>query len=167
MFVMTAKLDKKRVGIIAGVVLALAVIILLLVRSPGGKTGTEQPVSLRTNDQRVSYLTQQGWDVVVSPVQTRQVLIPTELSEVFERYNTLQVSQGFDLTQYGGKTVTQYVYQVENFPNATDPVYATLLIYDDKIIGGDVTDTSAGGVMQGLQAGAALPEQNSGGGIIS
>ncbi len=151
MVVMTAKLDKKRIGVVLAVVVALIVAVVLLVRSPGGKDQTGHPVSLRTNDQRVSYLTQYGWDVVVSPVETRQVFIPTELSEVFQRYNTLQVSQGFDLSQYAGKTVTQYVYQIENFPNATDPVYATLLIYEDQIIGGDVTDTSAGGVVQGLQ----------------
>ncbi len=151
MVVMTAKLDKKRIGLVIAVVVALIVIVAILLRSPGGQPQTGQPVSIRTNDQRVSYLTQYGWDVVVSPVQTRQVLIPTELSEVFERYNALQVSQGFDLSGYTGKTVTQYVYQIENYPNATDPVYATLLVYDDKVIGGDVTDTSAGGVVQGLQ----------------
>ncbi len=156
MVVMTAKLDKKRIGVVLAVVVALIVAVVLLVRSPGGKDQNGQPVSLRTNDQRVSYLTQYGWDVVVSPVETRQVLIPTELSEVFRRYNTLQVSQGFDLTQFTGKTVTQYVYQIENYPNATDPVYATLLIYEDQVIGGDVTDTSAKGVVQGLQ----MPNEN-------
>lgn len=151
MVVMTAKVDKKRIGLVLAIVAALIVTILILVGSPGGKSSQGTPVSIRTNDQRVSYLSQYGWDVVVSPVQTRQVMIPTELSEVFERYNALQVSQGFDLTQYTGKTVTQYVYQIENYPNATDPVYATLLIYDEQVIGADVTDTSAGGVVQGLK----------------
>lgn len=151
MVVMTAKVDKKRIGLVLAIVAALIVTILILVGSPGGKSSQGTPVSIRTNDQRVSYLSQYGWDVVVSPIQTRQVMIPTELSEVFERYNALQVSQGFDLTQYTGKTVTQYVYQIENYPNATDPVYATLLIYDEQVIGADVTDTSAGGVVQGLK----------------
>lgn len=149
MMVMTAKVDKKRVGLILALV--VGIIILICILASGGSENPSQPVGLVTNDQRVAYLTNLGWEVVVSPVETRQVRIPAELSEVFLRYNELQVSQGFDLNQYSGKTVTQYVYQVENYPNATDPVYATLLIYDNQVIGGDVTDTSAAGVVQGLQ----------------
>ena len=41
----------------------------------------------------------------------------------------------------------RYVYKVENYPGATQPVYATVLVCDDKIIGGDVTDTAARGVI--------------------
>ena len=47
------------------------------------------------------------------------------------------MSQGFDLTQYAGKTATRYVYEIENYPNATDPVYATLLVYQDQVIGAE------------------------------
>ena len=57
----------------------------------------------------------------------------------------------FDLTQYAGKTATRYVYEIENYPNASDPVYATLLVYKDQVIGADITDTSANGVVQGLE----------------
>ena len=72
-------------------------------------------------------------------------------SEVYSRYNALQKSQGYDLSQYAGKTVMRYVYKINNFPNATEPVYATLLVYKDQIIGGDVTDTSAKGIVQGIK----------------
>lgn len=149
MVVMTAKISKKQFGLVLAVVVALVAAICIIAGSSKAPSQGE-PVSVRTNDERVSYLAQQGWDVVTSPVQERQVRIPTEFGEVFERYNSLQVSQGFDLTDYAGKTVTQYVYQVENFPNATDPVYATILVHNEKIIGADITDTSAGGIMQGL-----------------
>lgn len=150
MVVMTAKVNKKRILLVLG---ALITLIVLLCMITGGKEDSAQtePVSLRTNDARVQYLEDCGWDVVVSPVKTQQVLIPTDSSEVFGRYNALQISQGFDLTKYAGKTVMQYVYEIENYPNASDPVYATLLLYDNRVIGGDVTDTSAGGVVQGLQ----------------
>ena len=43
------------------------------------------------------------------------------------------------------------MYEIENYPNATDPVYATLLVYQDQVIGADITDTSANGVVQGLE----------------
>jgi hypothetical protein len=45
----------------------------------------------------------------------------------------------------------RYVYKINNFPGATEPVYATLLVYKNKVIGGDITDTSAKGVIQGFK----------------
>ena len=80
-----------------------------------------------------------------------QVKVPAEDSDVFGRYNALQKSQGYDLTKFAGKKVMRYVYLIKNYPGATDPVYATLLIYKDQVIGGDVTNTSAKGVIQGFQ----------------
>lgn len=99
----------------------------------------------------MQYLTDYGWEVVHSPVQTQQVRIPSEVTDVYDRYNALQMSQGFNLTDYAGKTATRYVYEIKNYPNASDPVYATLLVYRDQVIGADITDTSANGVVQGLE----------------
>ena len=45
----------------------------------------------------------------------------------------------------------RYVYKINNFPDATEPVYATLLVHKNQIIGGDITDTAANGAMQGFQ----------------
>lgn len=58
---------------------------------------------METNDGRVKFLTDLGWQVTTSPVETQQVRIPTEVTEVFERYNTLQISQGYDLNPLAGK----------------------------------------------------------------
>lgn len=44
----------------------------------------------------------------------------------------------------------RYVYKINNYPGAAEPVYATLLVYKNQIIGGDVTDTSAKGVVRGF-----------------
>ena len=58
----------------------------------------------------------------------------------------------------------RYVYKIRNYPGAKDPVYATLLMYKDQIIGGDVTDTSAKGVIRGFKmpaASAPLPQTES------
>ena len=150
MMVMTAKVDFKKViavlAAVAGVVLAL---ILLL----GGGDDTTQTAapSVSNNDARVQFLKDFGWDVNASPVESGQVRIPQEQTEVYQRYNTLQKSQGYDLSQYAGKTVMRYVYKINNYPNATEPVYATLLIYKNQVIGGDITDTAAKGVIQGFK----------------
>ena len=150
MMVMTAKVDLKKIllGLAAAAALVLALILLL------GESSTAQtaaPVH-SANDQRIKFLTDFGWDVVTSPVESSQVRIPEDSSEVFDRYNRLQKSQGYDLSQYAGKTVMRYVYQVNNYPGATEPIYATLLVYKNQIIGGDITDTATGGSMQALQS---------------
>ena len=86
-----------------------------------------------------------------APVETSQVKIPSETSEAFDRYCLLQKSNGFDLKPYAGKNVMRYVYQINNYPGATEPVYATLLVYKNQIIGGDITDTSAKGQIRGFK----------------
>ena len=157
MLVMTAKVDiKKILLILAAIVVAIAGIVLLF--GGGNDVQTTAAPSLATNEGRVKFLSDFGWDVVVSPTETSQVKIPAENSDVFSRYNSLQKSQGYDLSQYAGKKVMRYVYLIKNYPGATDPVYATLLIYKDQVIGGDVTDTSAKGVIQGFHMPSAATE---------
>ena len=45
----------------------------------------------------------------------------------------------------------RFVYKVTNYPGATDPVYATVLIHKNQVIGGDVTNTAPGGKVQGFK----------------
>ncbi len=157
MLVMTAKVDKKK--IVIGLAVAAVALVALILFLGGGKddTPTGAP-SISTNDGRVQFLKSFGWEVNTSPKESGQVRIPKEQSEAFSRYNDLQKSQGYDLSRYAGKTVMRYVYQITNYPNATQPVYATILMYQDKVIGGDVTNTAVRGVIQGFQKQAAKPE---------
>ena len=154
MFVMTTKVNLKRILIILGIVAAVILAIVLLA---GGndKAVSTAATTISNNDARVKYLTDLGWQVTTSPKESGQVRIPEEMTQVYERYNALQKSQGYDLTQYAGKTVMRYVYEINNFPGATEPVYATLLIYKNQIIGGDITDTAAKGAIRGLKKAAS------------
>lgn len=157
MLVMTAKLDKKKIALIfAAVVVAITALVMLF----SGGRDTEPTVStgVSDNDSRVAFLKSFGWEVITSPTESSQVKIPKESSEIFERYNQLQKNQGYDLSQFAGKTVMRYVYQVRNYPGATEPVYATLLVYKDQVVGGDITDTSAKGKIQGFKMPTAAQE---------
>ena len=149
MLVMTAKVDKKKI-LIVGAAILVAVIGLFLIFG-GDNSAPTASTGVANNDARVAFLKSFGWEVTTSPVESGQVRIPAEASEMFERYNALQKSQGFDLNKLSGKTVTRYVYKVNNYPNATDPVYATVLVHKNKIVGGDITDTSPNGIMQGIK----------------
>ena len=158
MLVMTAKVDKKKIIMILAAAVALIAGILLL--AGGGNSQTTAAPNVSGNDARVAFLKSFGWEVTTSPTESSQVRIPSEPSEVFDRYNALQKSQGYDLSAFAGKTVMRYVYRINNYPGTTEPVYATLLVYKNQIIGGDVTDTAAKGVVRGFtmpKQDAALP----------
>ncbi|MBQ7231345.1 MAG: DUF4830 domain-containing protein [Oscillospiraceae bacterium] len=149
MMVMTAKVNLKK---IIALLAALAVVVIGLVVLLGGADDaqTTAAAAVTDNDARVKFLEGFGWDVAASPVESGKVRIPAEASEVFDRYAALQKSQGYDLAPYAGKTVMRYVYQVNNYPGAAEPVYATLLISRGQVIGGDITNTAADGQVQGF-----------------
>ncbi|MDO5153032.1 MAG: DUF4830 domain-containing protein [Eubacteriales bacterium] len=159
MMVMTAKVDMKKVMLALAAVAALVLSLILLLGGGGDTAQTSAPAA-SSNDDRVKFLTDFGWDVTTSPVESSQVKIPDQSSEVFDRYNALQKGQGYDLSKFAGKKVMRYVYKINNYPGATEPVYATLLVYKNEIIGGDVTDTAAKGKIRGFkmpEAAASTP----------
>ena len=151
MLIMTTKVDKRKLIIAAAAVIAAIVMLLTL-----GGGASEPTASLSTapaadtNDARVKFLTDLGWEVTPSPSESSQVKIPRQEDPVFTRYNELQKSLGYDLQKYAGKQVMRYVYQINNYPGAKEPVYATVLVYKDQIIGGDITDTTPGGKITGF-----------------
>ena len=149
MMVMTAKVDKKKIAMVLGII--AAVIIGLVLLFGGGDSQPTVSTAAGSNDARVDFLKSFGWDVTTSPKESGKVRIPQETSEVFDRYNALQKSQGYDLSKLAGKTVMRYVYKINNYPGATEPVYATLLVYKNQVIGGDVTDTAAKGAIRGFK----------------
>ena len=158
MMVMTAKVDKKKLALVAaGIVVLIVGLVLIFGGKKDTTTAATTAISVVSNDDRVHFLNGFGWEVTTSPTESSQVRIPEKASEVFDRYNDLQKSQGYDLSRYAGQTVMRYVYKVKNYPGATEPVYATVLISKNQVIGGDVTDTSAKGVIQGFK----MPETTS------
>ena len=149
MMVMTAKLNFKKIMMM--IAAAAAVVLALILLMGGGKAEESSAPAVSGNQARVDFLRDMGWEVETDPTESSRVKMPQETSAVYERYNNLQKSQGYDLSSYAGKKAMRYVYQVKNYPGATAPVYATLLVCQDKIIGGDITDTAAGGKIRGLK----------------
>lgn len=150
MMILTAKVDFKKIMLI---LIATAAVLLALILVFGSRDGSSATTSttLSDNDSRVKFLQEFGWEVTPAPKESTQVKIPDETGELFRRYNILQKSQGYDLSKFSGKKVMRYVYEIRNYPGASEPVYATLLVYKNQVIGGDVTDTSAHGKVRGFQ----------------
>ena len=154
MMIVSAKVSKRK--LLTGLLVAVGVVALLVflfTKSEEPSAAPDNPapsLSASTNEDRIAYLASFGWQVQETPTETQEVRIPEEFNDVFIRYNQLQQSMGFDLSQYAGKSAKRYVYAVTNHPDGTPDYFATLLVYKNKIIGGDVTSTAEGGKMHGF-----------------
>lgn len=146
MFVKTIKI--KNLGYIIGAIAIIAVIIAVAVAS-GGKSNTHT-FAMSTNEERVGFLRDLGWKTSDSFVDSKAVVIPSEFDDVYSAYNKLQKEQGFDLSEYKGKTAEIFTYEIYNYPGCDKPVVANMIILDNKLIGGDVCCTDIEGFMQGF-----------------
>ncbi len=106
---------------------------------------------IETNDDRVKFLHSLGWEVDSEPLEVTDILIPKEPNEVYTNYNELQKQQGFDLNKYKGKTLKRYTYKICNYPELPDSVQAHLIIYKNKVVGGDICGIEGDGFMHGLK----------------
>ena len=161
MVIMSARVSKRKV--LTGLIVAVGVVLLLVfllgkAEETPAAAATEPSATAEidagTNDGRIAFLQSFGWEVSETPTETQEVKIPQEFNNVFTRYNQLQQSQNYDLAPYAGKTVKRYVYAVTNYPDGAQDWYATVLVHNGEVIGGDVSSTRQGGKMHGL----AMPE---------
>ncbi len=102
------------------------------------------------NAGRIAFLGGFGWQVEEEPHEILEIVIPYEFDAVYEQYNQLQLSQGYDLTRWKGMTAKRYTYRITNYPNTQDEVFANLIVCKEQIIAGDVSSLSLQGFMHGL-----------------
>lgn len=152
MFIFTTKVNKKK--LLTGAVFILAVILLIVIIT-GNTKGTwneAEPASVvKTNEERVSFLTALGWEVSAEPIDEQKITIPKEFDEVYTQYNDIQLNQGFDLREYAGLEAIRYTYEVKNHPETTGKVVADIIVYRNRIIAGDIQSTAMDGFMSGLE----------------
>ena len=162
MFMMSFRL-KKTALLYGGLVALLAVVVGIGLRSTGGVTveagaqasQTESAVKVKkvtgkTNEDRLRFIHSFGWEVNEEPAEIMEVIIPSKFDEVYETYNSIQKKQGLDLKSVAGKRCRRFSYEVTNYPGAQGAVRINLLIYKNKIIGGDVCSLEADGFIHGF-----------------
>lgn len=103
-----------------------------------------------TREERIAFLESFGWKVQGEEIEIEEVLIPNEFDDVYVRYNEIQKDQGADLQKYAGKQCKRYSYVVENHPEAERNVRANILVYNGKIVGGDICSLELDGFMHGF-----------------
>lgn len=132
--------------------IALAVVLTALTLSIGAfdRSAVSTP-GAKNAAEGAAYLESLGWHISDAPAEEKTVLIPREFSEVYEAYNRLQRSQGFDLSDYRGKQVTIYTYTLESYEGYTGDVAAELYVCGGRVIGGDVHTLELDGFMHGIK----------------
>lgn len=146
MFVKTVKVKSVVKILLAACIALVAVCVTLAVIN---RVDFGNKITLATTDEQVGFLESLGWEVSSEPADSREIVIPAEWNSVYEEYNTLQIQQGFDLDRYRGREATVVTYEILNYPDCPD-AYATLIICDGVLIGGDVACAELGGFMHGL-----------------
>lgn len=103
-----------------------------------------------TEEEAAGFLRKYGWETAKGSVSAEEVRIPSSFSEVYERYNAIQLKQGYDLARYKGEKVMKYTFSITNYKDYEN-VEAHVLTYGGKIIGGDICSTELNGFMTGFE----------------
>ena len=145
MFIVTAKLSKKRA---LAIVLAVAVAITAIIVLAGRRD--QAPESASGALDVVAYLESLGWQVAPEPIEVQEIVIPREWSPVYEAYNVMQQEAGFDLTDYKGRPAVRHTHTVLNYPGQPEGVVADVLVSDGRVIGGAIQSIHLDGFIHGL-----------------
>jgi len=149
----------KLVGVIC---VALTVLVTLIAFVPTYTVSSQtsanpdQTVSynyekIKTSSDAAEFLSQFGWSVSAQPVETKNVTVPSEFDKIFAAYNEIQKAQGLNLAKYRGKEVTRYTFSVTNYPDYEGTVYANVLVYRNRVIGGDICSADVSGFVHGFE----------------
>lgn len=115
----------------------------------------ETPVyEMNSNAMRVEFLNSCG--LIVKPdAETQDITIPQYFGTIYEEYNELQKTQGFDLKKYAGEEAVLYRYTVLNCPEYPENVTANMVICGNTLIACDITLNQEDGFTKAL-----IPQEN-------
>ena len=161
MFIRTVKMST--VKLFACILAAIAICASLIVFFPEDDVisvftsdGTAVFTDVNDESARINFLRQFGWEVKPTPLEEKSVVIPSTFDSVFEGYNELQLKQGLDLSKYKRKEVTRYTYEVTNYEGYEGKVFANMIVYRGRVIGGDLCTESSDGFIHGFSREAHL-----------
>ena len=156
-FMFVYSIRSATIKFICAIVLSVVVLITLVALIPTYADDAEPTSSISyskiyENSDRIDFISQFGWEVEETPVEEVEVVVPESFDKIYLGYNEMQKEQGLNLSKYKGKTVTRYTYKVTNYPDYDGTVYISLLVYKDKVVGGDVCSADVNGFVHGFSA---------------
>ena len=154
MFIYSVKASTLKFAAIVAVGVAVFVSLFIFIPPDVDYGITEQASvsyeGIKTNDDRRAFLASLGYEVSAEEHESVRVRIPREFDKIYAGYNEMQKAGGFDLSKYKNREVERYTYTVSNYEGYEGVVYANLLVYRGKIIGGDICSADSSGFCHGL-----------------
>ena len=159
MIIMTAKLPRRKLTLctlaLAGLLCCVFFLRMEHPYAPDTQAAAQTAgAKVKSAQDRTEYLKSLGWQTEEQPLAVEELIVPEQFDESYDEYLSLQSSQGFDLSQYLGKRVKRYTYRITNHPSGETGVQLNLLVYKNRIIGGEVLSSRPDGFLHGL----AMPE---------
>lgn len=154
MFVYSVKTSKAKIfTVIVALVLSVAAIVFVMNKKQEPVTN-DPAISYKAENaaERTAFLSQFGWKISEDPVEISEVIIPADFDAGYAEYAEMNKAQGLDLEPYKGMRAKRWTYDILNYPGLENKsgVQANLLIFEGRIIGGDVCSLDLGGFMHGF-----------------
>ena len=151
MFIWSVKLNRNLIwGLCAALCLTIGGLAVFTPKDAADVLKNNVDTAAKTSEQRVNFLRSFGYEVEAEPALIEEIIIPSDFDKEYEEYNNYQKMSGFDLSKHKGDRVKKYTYRVTNYPDSKADVNANLIVYKNKVIGGDVSAAESGGFVHGF-----------------
>ncbi|MBQ4052402.1 MAG: DUF4830 domain-containing protein [Clostridia bacterium] len=151
MFIWSIKLNRNLIwGLCAVICLSIGAVAVFTPKDSTGVLKNSVDTVAKTTEQQVRFLQAFGYEAEPQPILIEEVMIPSEFDETYSKYNDMQKISGFDLSKYKGARVKKYTYSITNYPDQKDGVVANLLVYNGKVVGGDISSSKLDGFYHGF-----------------
>lgn len=127
------------------VLFAILVVIVLICCEISTAENTGKNAT--NNSERIVFIKNSGYTLLSAEPETKAVKIPETFSDVYNNYNEIQRLAGYDLSDYKGCEVVIYTYKIETPQGYSGDCVFNMIVYNDRVIGGDVSSRILGGFM--------------------
>ncbi len=151
MFIWSVKLNRNLIwAVCAALCLTIGGIAVFSPKATTDVLKNSVDTTAKTIEQQVAFLKSFGYEVEPQPQLIEEIIIPSEFDAVYEEYNAYQKMSGFNLEKHKGHRAKKYTYKVTNYPDQNENVVANVLIYNGRVIGGDISSSVLNGFVHGF-----------------
>ena len=131
--------SKKKIVIIgvAVVVVLIAAVFAIMMLLSGKQTtavidSKEYSVVVTSDEQAQEFVVEELYSL-------QEAYVPEKFNDTYEDYNELQKLQGLDLSEYKSEKCKLYIYKLTDFKIDGKVSYMSILVCDDRVIGGHIS----------------------------
>ncbi len=105
----------------------------------------------KINQNNLQLIRSYGWIVDEKPAEIVRLTIPDEFDAIYDAYNSIGKTAGFDLYSHRGEIATRYSYRVNNHRDSeTGMLRANVIVTKNGIISADISSLEFGGNIQAI-----------------